>query len=71
VFSCNAYTIDNSRMPDSLDDLWLRSYAYFILPLKRAPVPVRRSTLVCIVLADVCVGTMFERYILVVEVPVP
>ena len=44
---------------------------YFILPLSRAPVPVRRSTLVCIVLAGVCVGTMFERYILVVEVPVP
>jgi hypothetical protein len=25
---------------------------------------VRRSTLVCVVLAGVCVGTMFERYIL-------
>ena len=41
----------------------------------RAPVPVRRRTLVCVVLAGVCVGTMFERYILVVEacveVPVP
>ena len=41
----------------------------FKLPPFRAPVPVRRSTLVCIVLAGVCVGTMFERYILVVEVP--